>query len=106
MKNQNLFKAYLNDLHLINEDRNFSGTFKTPKHLTGLDLDAEELECRIIHIIENSKMKNDFLQLFDSMKIDEEHPETIKINFHFNHDDYTETDKEKFIENIQNILTD
>ena len=51
MKNQNLFKAYLNDIHLINEDRNFSGTFKTPKHLAELGVDAEELECQIIQSV-------------------------------------------------------
>ena len=45
-----------------------------------------------------------FNELFDKMKIDEENPEYFEIHFHFNHDDYTETDKEEFIEKIQNIL--
>jgi hypothetical protein len=100
----NIFKAYLKDIHLINEDRNFFGTFECPDDLKDLDLDAEELECRILAKIEHSDIKSEFNELFDKMKIDEEHPEHFEIHFHFNHDDYTEDDKEEIIQKIQNIL--
>ena len=43
MERQTFFRAYLNDIKLINEDRNFFGTFKCPNDLKDLNLDAEEL---------------------------------------------------------------
>jgi hypothetical protein len=108
MINKTFVNAYFADINLICEDRNFFGVFETPKDLVELDLDAEELEYRINQRIQANSDRNfrlQYLKYFDHMDIDEENPQTIKIYLHIPHDDYTEEEKEEFLNNIQNSLS-
>lgn len=99
--------AYLSDLNLIYEDRNFSGKFKMPDDLVDLDLDAEEYEYRVNNRIFancSKEFKKMYEELFEKMDIDEENPKTFSISFHFPHDDFTEDEKEEFLEEINEYL--
>jgi hypothetical protein len=106
--NNIFFNAYLTDLHLICENKNFSAKFNMPESIKSMDNppDAEEIECQILNKINKSNLKDKFNEVFDSMNIDENNLEKFEINFHFNHDDFTEKDKESLIAELETIITE
>lgn len=104
--NKQFITSYLTDLHIICESKNFKQTFNVPERISSLGVDAEELECTIMRIFNSDEFqeKDKFFELFDHMKVDEEHPETVEITWHVSHDDFTNEDEDDWQKLVQNTL--
>jgi hypothetical protein len=90
--------AYLRDLNLINEDRNFFATFKYPNELKAkkFETDEETIEF-LLDLVKESEIADTFFELYDHIEIDPNLPDFFKIYFHFNNDDFIDDDKEDLI---------
>lgn len=85
----------------------FSGTFNTPDDLLDVYLDKDDLEFRLTQRILNNasrEFKKRFQSIFEFVEINPEYPEKIKIYFHLPYDDYTEEEKEQFLQEVQDCL--
>jgi hypothetical protein len=103
---KHFISSYLKMLHIINEDRNFFSTFKTPKALINTKLSLDEIQEALLEQIRVAEITGEFFEVFDHIEFDMQTPEKFKIYFHVNHDDFTQEDIERLTGELNFIFED